>query len=139
MSEYNNDQHGQTPYRQPQIQQPYSQPPQVKQQYNQQMQSQQQYGQQPYYTMPQYGVQPVMPGNGLATASLVCGILCLVLPLVSLILGIIAIATGASAKNNGFIGGKATAGIVMGIIGTAWNAIYIILLLIGLISLSLGF
>lgn len=131
MSEYNNDQHGQTPYRQPQIQQPYSQPPQVKQQYNQQMQAQQ-----PYYTMPQYGVQPVMPGNGLATASLVCGILCLVLPLVSLILGIIAIATGASAKNNGFIGGKATAGIVMGIIGTAWNAIYIILLLIGLVSLG---
>ena len=115
----------------------YSQ--QGQQQQSQQLQTQQQaqyqYGRQPYYTTPQYGAQMPVPGSGSATASLVCGILSLILPFVSLILGIIAIATGASAKRNGFMGGKATAGIVMGIIGTAWNAVLIFSSVMGLIAL----
>jgi len=86
------------------------------------------------YTPVQYGAYYV-PGSGLGTASLVCGILSLILPFVSLILGIIAIATGGSAKKKGYMGGKATAGIVMGIIGTAWNALLLFSSLIGLFSL----
>lgn len=129
--DYNNQKH-QITYSQQgqqlQSQQPQVQPLQGQQQY-------QQYGQQPFYTSPQYGVCMPIPGNGSATASLVCGILSLILPFVSLILGIIAIATGASAKRNGFLGGKATAGIVMGIIGTAWNAVLVFSSLMGLIAL----
>lgn len=92
------------------------------------------YGQYLFYTSPQYGTYNPAPGNGLATASLVCGILSLVIPFVSIILGIIAIATGASAKKNGFAGGKATAGIAMGIISTALNAGFICLSVLGLIA-----
>lgn len=97
------------------------------------------YGQYPFYTSPQYGTYNPVPGNGLASASLVCGILSLVLLFlffVSIILGIIAIATGASAKKNGFMGGKATAGTAMGIIATVFNAVFICLSVIILFALS---
>lgn len=115
--DYNNNRQTSQQYQQPPQQ--YQQPPQ-------------QYYQQPYVQSP-YGAY--MPENGTATASLVCGILSLILLLAGLILGIVAIATGASAQKKGNRSGKATAGIVMGIIGTTWNALYLIALIIGLISL----
>lgn len=90
------------------------------------------YNQQPQY-QPPMGPQP---GKGLATASVVCGILSLVFlimqfslwflifpAIIGLILGIVAIVTGISAKKKGVIGGMATAGLVMGIIGMALNII----------------
>ena len=57
------------------------------------------------------------PGKGLAVASLVMGLLSLlILPLVFGILGIV---FGGVAKNKGYIGGMATAGLVISIIGLA--------------------
>lgn len=128
-------QQGQPPQPQsPQGQPMYVQPPQGQPLYARPPQGQPMYGQYTYYTPPQYGLNNPVPGNGLATASLVCGILSLVIPFVNIILGIIAIATGASAKKNGFAGGKATAGIAMGIISTALNAGFICLSVLGLIA-----
>lgn len=98
-------------------------------------QQQQQYPQQPpyrqyQYQQPQYlPPMPPQPGNGQATASLICSIFSLVVSymgpfaIVGVILGIIAIVTAACAKKKGFIGGMATAGLVMGIIGTILSTI----------------
>jgi hypothetical protein len=55
------------------------------------------------------------PSKGLATASLVMGILALVLD--GIIFGILGIIFAAIAKKKGFEGGVATAGLVMSIIG----------------------
>lgn len=55
------------------------------------------------------------PGDGKATGSLVCGIISLFFA--GIILGIVAIALGMQAKKEGFVGGKVTAGIVLGVIG----------------------
>lgn len=115
---YQQSPYQQSPYQQP----PYQQPPYQQQPYQQPPYQQPQYQQ---YRPPQY--QPNIgpqPGQGLATASLICGIFSLVLSftafiaVVGLILGVIAIATASSAKKKGFLGGTATAGLVMGIIGT---------------------
>lgn len=109
----------------------------------QQPYQQQQYPQQPYYP-PAYGQPPYrqpyqppippapQPGKGLATASLVCSIFSIILfymglfSVFGIILGIIAIVTGACAKKKGFVGGMATAGLVMGIIGTVLSCIFFI-------------
>lgn len=48
------------------------------------------------------------------------------LSIVGVILGIIAIVTAAYAKKKGFIGGMATAGLTMGIIGTILSTIFFI-------------
>ena len=94
-------------------------------------QNQNPYGQQPPYPPMQYGQPqympppppPPQPGKGLATASLICSIFSLIIlytgpfAIVGVILGIIAIVTAACAKKKGFVGGMATAGLVMGIIG----------------------
>lgn len=79
------------------------------------------------------------PGKGLAVASLTCSILScvflilhfilwyLVFPaVIGLIVGIIAAVTSVVAKKKGFLGGMATAGLVMGIIGIALNGIIFI-------------
>jgi len=55
---------------------------------------------------------------------MVCGIIGFVVA--GLILGIIAITQGTKAKNLGYVGGKATVGIVLGIIDiVAWAIIMI--------------
>lgn len=70
-------------------------------------------------TQPVYGQQPgtPVPGKGLAVASLVLGIVSFFC--FAIITGILAIVFGAVAKNKGFKGGMATAGIVCGVIGVA--------------------
>jgi heme/copper-type cytochrome/quinol oxidase subunit 2 len=58
--------------------------------------------------------------NGLATASLVTGIVGVVFAflfsIVGLVLGIVATALGFSARRGGAVNGKTTAGIVLGIV-----------------------
>ena len=87
--------------------------------------------QQPDYQQQQAYQQPygaAVPGNGKATASLVLGILSLIL--CGLPLGIIGIVLGVQARNAMPEGtpdrGKATAGLVCSIIGCAWGGIAII-------------
>lgn len=107
-------------------------PYQQQQQYPQQPYQPMQYQQPPYqqYQQPQYlPPMPPQPGKGQATASLICSIFSLVVSymgpfaIVGVILGIIAIVTSACAKKKGFIGGMATAGLTMGIIGTILSSI----------------
>lgn len=65
-----------------------------------------------------------MEGKNLGIASLVCGILSLVLmffgygALVGLILGVVAIILAVNAKKKGYTEGMQKAGLVLGIIGT---------------------
>lgn len=105
----------------------------------QQSSQQPQYPQQPYYPQSYYHqpYQPPLPpapqpGKGLATASLICSIFSIILfymglfSVFGIILGIIAIVTSACAKKKGFVGGMATAGLVMGIIGTVLSCIFFI-------------
>ena len=67
---------------------------------------------------------PPQPGKSAATGSLVCGIVSLVtwwlgyFAIIGLVLGIVAIVLSIKAKKSGFVGGMATGGMVMGIIGT---------------------
>jgi len=73
--------------------------------------------------------------NRKAVASMVMGILSLIIPYVGLILGILAIVYARKAskeiENTGQAGkGFATAGLVTGIIGTALYAIFIIVAVI---------
>ena len=96
------------------------------QQYPQQQYPQQQYQQ-------QYYQQPVdQPGKGVATASMVCGIISLVTfwmswgALLGVALGIVAVVLSVNAKKQGFIGGMATAGLVMGIIGAILSGVIFI-------------
>jgi len=78
----------------------------------------------PWQTQNQY--QMDLRANSAATASLVCGIIGLFIA--GLILGIIAIVQGNKAKRLGYVGGKATAGITLGVIGlAAWAFIVIFL------------
>lgn len=74
---------------------------------------------------PQYQApMPPQPGKGAATGSLVCGIISLAtwwlgwFAIIGLVLGIVAIVLSVKAKKEGFVGGLATGGMVMGIIGT---------------------
>jgi hypothetical protein len=110
-------------------QQPYNgqYPQQPQQPYN---------GQYPQYQYPQYPQQPyngqypqypnyANNGEGAATGSLVCGIIGLFVA--GLSLGIIAIVQGNKAKKLGYTGGKATAGIVLGIIDIACLVFLIII------------
>ncbi len=104
--------------------------------YNRPYQSGQQYPPQPYgsYRQPQFNPPPShsQPGNGLATASMICGIFSLVTSFtgpfaaVGVILGVSAIITAVCAKKRGFIGGMATAGLTTGIIGTVISALVFI-------------
>ena len=66
-----------------------------------------------------------IPGKGAATASLVLGIISVVLwffgysALVSVILGIVGLILAGNAKKAGFNGGIRTAGFVLGALGAA--------------------
>jgi hypothetical protein len=94
-------QYGQPQYSQPQ----YSQP-----QYPQ-------YPQQPGYGQP----KPSEPGKGMATASLVLGILSFFC--FAYVSGILGIIFGIVAKNKGYKGKSATAGIICGAVGIVLNII----------------
>ena len=73
------------------------------------------------------------PGSGLATASLVLGILSLVLFMFPFITGILAIIFGGVAKSKGNKSGMATAGLVCGIISLV---LWILLIAIGVSAAS---
>ena len=116
----------QQPYQQQAYQQPYQQQAYQQQPYQQQAYQQpyqQQVYQQPYQ---QTNVQPA--GSGKATASLVLGIVSIVLG--SLLFGIIGVVLGVQARNmmpEGTPGrGKATAGLVCSIIGCVWGSLILV-------------
>ncbi len=123
--QYQQPQQNAQQYQQPQQNQQYQQPQQSGQQYQQQYQQQNQQYQQPY-GQPQYQqYQPVpVQGDkrGMAVASLVCGILGLILcwvPFAGLIINAMAIIFFILARKDGpnAQSGMATAGFVCGIIG----------------------
>ena len=94
-------------------------------------------GQMPPYPPVPFGFQPVDPLKGKATAAKVCGILSIVLPLIScgvlwlagLVLSIIGISMGASYQNKVFPQNrsKARTGLICGIIGAVICALIFIL------------
>jgi len=70
------------------------------------------------------------PGNGMATAALVVGIVALGLywinwfiPFLEVVVGIVGIVLAINAKKQGFVGGKNTAGLVCSIIAVALGGI----------------
>lgn len=73
-----------------------------------------------------------MPGKNKAVASLVCGILSIVLmwlgygALIGIISGIVAIVLAISAKKDGFTEGMQKAGLILGIIGTVLSGIFFV-------------
>ena len=73
-----------------------------------------------------------IPGKGAATASLVRGIISVVLwffgysALVSVILGIVGLILAGNAKKAGFNGGIRTAGFVLSLIGLIGGAIFFV-------------
>lgn len=73
-----------------------------------------------------------VPGKGAATASLVLGIVGVVLwffgysALVSVVLGIIGLILAGNAKKAGFVGGVRTAGFVLSLISLIGGAIFFI-------------
>ena len=73
-----------------------------------------------------------IPGKGAATASLVLGIISVVLwffgysALVSVILGIVGLILAGNAKKAGFNGGNRTAGFVLSLIGLIGGAIFFV-------------
>ena len=73
-----------------------------------------------------------IPGKGAATASLVLGIISVVLwffgysALVSVILGIFGLILAGNAKKAGFNGGIRTAGFVLSLIGLIGGAIFFV-------------
>ena len=73
-----------------------------------------------------------IPGKGAATASLVLGIISVVLwffgysALISVILGIVGLILAGNAKKAGFNGGIRTAGFVLSLIGLIGGAIFFV-------------
>lgn len=101
------------------------------QQQTQQQAQQWQAPPQAYYPQP----QPVQPGNGMATASLVLGIIGLIIFPWAFICGTLGIIFGCIAKSNGNKTGKPTAGIVCGAIGIAIFIIFIVIAVIAAMSI----
>ena len=135
-----------------QPEQPVQQPAQpYYEQVNQYQQPYQPYGQpyQPYGQPYQpYGQNSQTPGffqnpyvayntaKNAANASLICGISSIFISIftIGIIFGIVAIVQGNKAKKYGYQGGKATAGIVTGIIGIIIWAIYLFFVIISALS-----
>lgn len=88
------------------------------------------------YGYPYQNYPPKVPGTGASIASMVCGILSVVLcwcyGIVSLILGIVAIVLASKAKKDagGIFNGMAKAGFICGIIGTILGALFVIYLIV---------
>ena len=82
-------------------------------------------------------VQPggSVPGKGKAIASLVLGIISIVLwwgssalipAIISIVLGIVGLVLASSAKKDGFEGGIRKAGFILSLIGTIGGAIFLV-------------
>lgn len=73
-----------------------------------------------------------IPGKGAATASMVLGIISVVLwffgysALVSVVLGVVGLILAGNAKKAGFVGGMQTAGFVLSLIGLIGGAIFFV-------------
>lgn len=73
-----------------------------------------------------------VPGKGQAIASLVLGIISVVLwwfgysAIVSVILGVIGLVLAGNAKKAGFVGGMRTAGFVLSLIGLIGGAFFLV-------------
>ena len=73
-----------------------------------------------------------VPGQGAATASLVCGIVAVVCSffgytsIIALILGIVGLVQASKSKKEGFSGGLRTAGFVLSLIGLIFGAIVLV-------------
>lgn len=73
-----------------------------------------------------------IPGKGAAVASLVLGIIAVVLwffgysAIVSVVLGIIGLVCAGNAKKAGYVGGMRTAGFVLSLIGLIGGAIFFV-------------
>ncbi|MGI6152683.1 MAG: DUF4190 domain-containing protein [Christensenellaceae bacterium] len=118
---------GQQGYQYGQQQAPYT-PPQQQQNYGQQQQ--QPYGgPPPYQQQPPYASNEPMPGKGAGIASLVCGIIGFLIPFFGIVLSIIALVLGNSARKILPDGqrGLATAGWICGIIGTVLWAVVLVI------------
>ena len=90
--------------------------------------------QQPYPYAP-----PKPPASGYAVASLVLGILSIVLwwiPIVNIIISILGLVFAIITKKRGNRGGMGTAGLVCSIIGTVFSLWIVIWLFVGLIWLG---
>jgi hypothetical protein len=121
------------PAAQQQWQQPYQQP-------GQQQQPQQPYQQQPQqpYGGPYGQPAPAPQKNSDAMIALICGIIAIICCpsiILSLVLGIVAIVFAVKAKKTG-PDGKATAGLVLGIIGAALSAIMVFVLALCIVPLA---
>ena len=86
-----------------------------------------------------------VPGKGAATCALACGLVSLVLGVVGpylggltgnaavtwimiiapIVLGIVAIVMSSQAKKQGFVGGIATGGLVLGILGVVFGGLWL--------------
>ena len=80
-------------------------------------------------------VRPDQPGKGMATASLVLGILSLVMLDMSIVFGILAIVFGAIARGQGYKGGMSVAGISCGIVSLVIYVCTVLLVLYGFMLL----
>jgi len=116
----------------------------------QQHQQQQQYGQQ-QYQQPHHGqayqqpypyppIKPKQPASGFAIASLVLGIIAMVLPIpvIDVIIGVLGLIFAIVAKRSGHRGGMSTAGLVLSIIGTVWALWFTLSIFAGLWWLGSG-
>jgi hypothetical protein len=130
-------------WQQPQWQQPQqpSEQPQWGQQPPQQPWGQQPPAQQPWGGQPQWQQPPATPG--VATAALILGICGILFSFcfIGIPCAIVAVILGYKARNQidasgGRLGGRglAIAGLVMGWIGVAINALFIVLVIIGAVS-----
>jgi len=72
------------------------------------------------------------PAQGQSIASLVLGILSIVIPYIGLILGIIAIVLSRRQRRMGR-SGMATAGLILGIIGTAFYGLCILIIIVAIV------
>ncbi len=82
----------------------------------------------PVYTAPQYSQtgysqETVIEGKGFAIASLVCGIVSIVVYFI----GVLGIVFGCVAKSKGYKGSMPTAGIICGIFGLIGDGIFLML------------
>ena len=89
-----------------------------------------------YGAQPQAGAEELSKLRSGATASLVCGILSLLIPFVGLALGIVAIIFGNKARKRlpDAEKGMATAGFALGIAGTVYS-VFVIIMIILMVSM----
>ena len=82
-----------------------------------------------------YETPPETPGKGAAVASMVCGIVGLVLCIayIGFVVSIVGLALSASAKKQGFVGSFQTAGFVTSLIGLILGILYLGLLVLSIL------